>query len=267
MTLPATEHARTDPVIVLALPDSGADRLLSLLSASGELACTSWTGVLPLCDQAAKVWRQVENGNGPAGKTSALAAASIRAAITPLVTQILLGSGGRRWCELAVPGKEAAETFLGLFPGTRLVCLHREASEVMRAATARSPWGLAGPTYRAFVAAHPGSTVAALAAYWVTHTQALLEFERAHPQACLRVRFEDLPGPPGGMPEALGSFLGLAAAGYPGPSLRENGTQPAPHDEDIPPLAALPLDQIPPALLAQLNALLSQLGYPALGPG
>jgi hypothetical protein len=237
-----------------------------LLSASGELACTSGTGVLPLCDHAAQVWRHAETGNGQAGKVPALAAVSIRASIVPLITHILASTGARRWCELAVPMPGAAETFLSLFPGTRFVCLYREASQVIRAAITRSPWGLAGPAYRPFVAAQPGSTVAALAAYWATHAQALLAFERDHAQACLRVRFEDLPGTPGGLPAALSSFLGLAATGSHGPSGPYDDSPAAP-DEDASPLAPLPLDQIPLPLLTQVNALLGQLGYPALGLG
>jgi hypothetical protein len=254
------------PVVVLASPDSGGPRLLSLLSASGELACTSGTGVLPLCDQAAQVWRRVESGSPRAGRLSALAAKSIRASITPLIIQILASSGARRWCECAVPAREAAEAFLSLFPGTRFLCLHREVSQVIRAALARSPWGLAGQAYRPFIAAQPGSTVAALAAYWVAHTEALLAFEADHPDECLRVRFEDLPGSTGSIPAALNSFLGLAATGCPEPPSPCKKDPPGP-DADPPPSAPLPLEQLPSAVLAQVNDLVSRLGYPSLVPG
>jgi hypothetical protein len=260
---PVTERA---PVIVLASPDSGAQRLLSLLSAGGGLACTSGTGVLPLCEQAAHVWRRAETGNGQTGRLSSLAAKSIRTSVAPLVTQILASTGAQRWCEHAAPAPSAAGTFLGLFPGTRFVCLHREAGQVIRAALARSPWGLAGPAYRPFVAAQPGSSVAALAAYWAAHTEALLEFEAGHPDACLRVRFEDLPGMPGQIPAELSDFLGIAAVGYQGPPARHDDGDTAP-GEEVPPPPALPLDQVPPPLLTQVNGLLSQLGYPALVPG
>lgn len=254
------------PVVVLASPDSGGARLLSLLSASGELACTSGTGVLPLCEQAAQVWGHAENGGPRAGRLSALAAESIRTSITPLVMLILARSGARRWCECAVPARDAAEAFLALFPGTRFVCLHREASQVIRAALARSPWGLAGPTYRPFIAAQPGSTVAALAAYWAAHTEALLAFEADHPDECLRVRFEDLPGTGGSTPAALSSFLGLAATAYPGWPPTPRDDDPPEPGTDAPSSAGLPLGQLPPALLAQVNGLLGKLGYPFLVP-
>ena len=258
-----TERA---PVVVLASPDSGGPRLLSLLSASGELTCTSGTGVLPLCDQAAQVWRRVETGSSRDGRLSALAIKSIRASIALLVSQIVVGSGAQRWCECAVPAREAAETFLALFPATRFVCLHREASQVIRSALARSPWGVAGPVYRPFLAAHPGSTVAALASYWVTHTEALLAFEADHPDECVRVRFEELPSATGTAPVALSSFLGLAITDYPGPlCLREDDLpQPA---AGAPRSAALPLEQLPAAMLAEVNDLLRRLGYPSLVAG
>jgi hypothetical protein len=80
-----------------------------------------------------------ENGGPRARRLSALAAGSIRTSITPLVMLILARSGARRWCECALPARDAAEAFLALFPGTRFVCLHREASQVIRAALARSP--------------------------------------------------------------------------------------------------------------------------------
>jgi len=262
----SADQTSSAPVVVLASPDSGGPRLLSLLSASGELACTSGTGVLPLCDQAAQVWRRVENGSPRARRLSALATKSIRASITPLVIHILAGSGTQRWCECAVPAREAAETFLDLFPGTRFVCLHREASQVIRAALARSPWGLAGQAYRPFIAAQPGSTVTALAAYWVAHTEALLAFEADHPEDCLRVRFEDLPSAIGSPPAALNSFLGLATTGYPRPPSPREDDPPEPY-ADTPPSAALPLEQMPSAVLAQINGLLGQLGYPSLVPG
>lgn len=260
-----TERA---PVVVLASPDSGGSRLLSLLSADGELACTSGTGVLPLCEQAAQVWRRAENGGPRSGRLSALAVRSIRASITPLIMLILAGpaSGARRWCECAIPSREAAEAFLAIFPGTRFVCLHREASQVIRAALARSPWGLAGPAYRPFTAAQPGSTVAALAAYWATHAEALLAFEADHPDECLRVRFEDLPGATGSTPAALSSFLRLAATAYPERPAAPRDDDPPEPATDAPPSAALPLGQLPPALLAQVNDLLGQLGYPSLVP-
>ncbi len=139
-------------------------------------------------------------------------------------------------------------------------------AQVIRAALARSPWGLAGQAYRPFIAAQPGSTVAAPAAYWVAHAEALLSFEADHPDECLRVRFEDLPSAMESTPVALNSFLGLATTSYPRPPSPREDDPPEP-DADTPPSAALPLEQMPSALLARVNGLLGRLGYPSLVPG
>ena len=101
-----------------------------------------------------------------------------------------------------------------------------------------------------------------MTAYWVEHTGDLLAFERAHPQECLRVRFEDLTGARHATTERIEAFLGLDSLidGQAVPD--EDGRQlpsAGPRQE-----ANLPADLIPAHLLAQANELLRQLDYPAL---
>ena len=63
----------------------------------------------------------------------------------------------------------AAETFLGLYPGTRFLCLYRAWPDFIRAALEASPWGI--PIQgRAVLQEYPASPVAALTAYWVDGT-------------------------------------------------------------------------------------------------
>jgi hypothetical protein len=68
---------RPAPVIVLTDPHAGAWRLHSLLARQPDLACTSGTGILPLCEQAVATWRNVDGR--AARPLPTLAAASIRA--------------------------------------------------------------------------------------------------------------------------------------------------------------------------------------------
>jgi hypothetical protein len=76
------------PVIVLTYAHAGARQMQALLSAHTELACTTGTGLLPLCDHAARVWRHLE----PAGDgRSGLAASSIRALVAPAAATLLPG--------------------------------------------------------------------------------------------------------------------------------------------------------------------------------
>lgn len=71
--------------------------------------------------------------------------------------------------------------------------------------------GIADPALAPFTRAYPASTAAALAAYWTAHTRSLLAFEASHPQAVLRVRFEDLAAAGQRTARAVTSFLGAAS--------------------------------------------------------
>jgi hypothetical protein len=248
------------PIVVLATEYSGAERLRSLLDGLPGLARTSGTGILPLCEQAAAVWRKADGR--PDGQPSRLAVASTRALADGIITSVLAREGKQRWCEFCYAMPEVAGTFAQLYPGTRFVCLYRSCGGVIRAVLDASPWGIADPALVPFTRAYPASTAAALAAYWIAHTRSLLTFEAAHPQAVLRVRFEDLAPAGQQTGRAVTSFLAAASCDGDAVLTRASHGQP---DPVIPePKTDLPVGLIPPAVLAQANDLLRQLDYPAL---
>jgi hypothetical protein len=244
--------ASAAPVIVLAYPHAGADRLAALLARHPDLACTVGTGILPLCEQAANAWRAADGR--PGAQLTPLAEVSIRTLVTSIVTALLAREGKRLWCEIATASPGAAEAFVRLFPGTRIVCLHRACPEVVRAAVQASPWGLAGSAYAPFTTAHPASTVAALTAYWTARTASLLAFERANPGTCLRIRFEDLDAD---RVDSLFNSLDLEDPDPASPAWRND----APADPDRADAAGFPAGQLPPTLLKQASRLMEELGY------
>jgi hypothetical protein len=254
----AAESARAAPVIVMAYTGSGADQLRPALSVFPELTCTTGTGILPLCHQAVIAWQAVD-GHGGEG-FSPLGAASARTLSAGLVTAILAGNGGSRWCEFAFAPPVAAQTFVRLYPQARFLIVYRRADTVVRAIIDANRWGLAGPEFAPFVSANPASSVAALASYWVTRTTQQLEFEQAHPQSCLRVRIEDLNANAAQALLDIGDFLSLGVRdAAPWLAQDESGSQAA--EVNSPP-AGLPLAQIPAPLLRQLSELHRRLGYP-----
>lgn len=247
------------PVVVLAYAYSGAVRIQRLLSDTGVLACTAGTGLLPACDQAAAAWRQVDRRDGP---LSSLAIASIRALAGGMISVILAGAGRPRWCEIAFSPPSAAETFAQLYPGTKFVCLHRRCPDVIRAGVQANPWGLAGTSLARFTAAYPGSTAAAMAAYWAECTGPLLRFEEAHPAACYRLRYEDLADHPDQEARKLFAFLGLdPAISFPGP-----GATLPPGEQTRADLAEarVPAGHLSPELTERVNDLQARLKYPPL---
>jgi len=252
--------AARSTLIVLTYQHAGAERLRSLLTRDPDLACTKGTGILPLCDSAAATWRGVEGRSADAA-LSRLAASSIRALTMPVITSVLARQGGRRWCEFAHAPPRVAETFLQLYPQTRVLCLHRSCVDVIDTAIHAEPWGLSDPGYASFTAAYPASTVAALTAYWNAFTAQLIAFEELHPDTCRRVRYEDLAD--GQYPGDLFAFLGMEA---PRPGLADLMSP----DDAKPALgragrAPFPADQIPAQVLAQADNLGRKLGYPPLG--
>lgn len=251
------------PVLVLAYPYSGADRIHRLLSGSGTLACTSGTGLLPLCDQAAAAWRRVDDRDGP---LSQLAASSIRALASSMISVILADAGKSRWCEISFSPPSTAETFLQLYAGTRFVCLHRSCPDVIRAGIEANPWGLTGTGFAPFVTAYPGSSAAAIAAYWAERTEPLLRFEEAYPAACRRVRFEDLVDHPDREARDISAFLDLDAA-IPFPDPDAVASSALTHEEAAPgvtpglTLAEVPAGHIPLPLLERVNDLQARLRF------
>jgi sulfotransferase family protein len=242
------------PVIVLAYPGSGAGDLHDLLGHCKGLCCTSGTGLLPLCEVAAATWRRID---GRDGALTPLALASIRAVTGGLISVAQATLGGTRWCEIAFSPPAGADTFLQLYPAARVVCLHRSCAEVIRAGVLACPWGIAGTAFAAFASAFPASPAAAIAAFWASRTEQLLQFEDAHPGSSLRVRHEDLAGEPGRAAGAISAFLDvdLPAAGF----LARGGDEAAADG-----LGKLQADQIPPPLLARVNELQDLFGYPPI---
>jgi hypothetical protein len=246
------------PIVVLATAYSGGGRLRYLLDRHPQLACTSGTGILPLCEQAMTAWRNAEGR--PGGSPSTLAVTSTRALADSIITSVLAREGKQRWCEVATANVKAAEAFLRLYPGARMLCLYRACPDVVRAILDASPWGIADPAFAPFTRMYPASTVVGLTAYWVAHTGPLLAFEQSHPQACLRIRFEDLTTGHQETAQRLMSFIGIAGLDGQAPPAGDSQTPPASDSHE----ADLPADLIPPMMLAEVNDLLRQLDYPQL---
>lgn len=247
--------ARSAPVIVLTYSHAGGEQLSSLLARHPDLACTKGTGILPMCEQIAAAWRAVDGR--PPGPPSQLAETSTRALATSMITALLARQGKRRWCEVAIASPDAAAVFVCLFPGTRVVCLHRSCPDVVQAAVRASPGGLTAPAYAPFATAYPASTTAALIAYWAARTTALLAFEEGHPGICQRVRYEDLAdGSLSGLPE----FLGLAGPGF-RPAAWLNAETAARPRGAAGPDAEFPAGPVPPSLAERANGLMEKLGY------
>jgi hypothetical protein len=185
------------PVIILTYVNSGAERLRALLSGDRRIKCTATSGVLPLCHNASNVWRRAESRREG---ISELGLRSIRMMVSLLMLPLTANDMSAVWCETCIAPAYYAEDFVKLFPGTRYICLHRECSSVLRMEEPAADRDPAGDSC--------GQHAAHVVSYWVTRTEMLLEFEKAHPEICLRVRYEDLQSSQEAADSIFG-FLGL----------------------------------------------------------
>jgi hypothetical protein len=244
----------SSPVLVLSYAYSGAGVVQDDLATGTDLACTAGTGIVPLSAAAAETWRGLEGRPGQA--MSPLALSSIRRLVIAQITVILAGHGGRRWCELVTAPAGTADQFLRVFPGTRVVCVHRACAEMIRVGVGSNPWGVYGQALVPYLLAYPGSSVAALAAYWVSSTEQLLAFEKANPQAVHRLRYEDVTAHPGSALVEVRTSLGLTGCA-PGGSRPEPSGPVPPETADL----EVPMEMIPLPLREHIARLESELGY------
>jgi hypothetical protein len=247
------------PIIVLSYPHSGAGKLSRLLSASGSLACTSGTGIVPLCHTAMVTWQQAEESGQPG---SALAAKSVRALATQMITIILARTGASRWCETTFTNNAAATIFRQIFPAATFVCVHRSLRAVLAEGIRAYPWGLGASPFWPFAGPHPGNDASTITAFWAARTEDLLAFEASHSAACVRIRHEDLVADTGARAAELYTHLGLnssdlTALSHLPPDVGHHDGRDEPDQQ-----RALPVDHLPPKLLAKATELHRKLDYP-----
>jgi protein-tyrosine sulfotransferase len=243
------------PIIILATPYVGAEMVSDHLSTISSVACTSRTGVVPMCEVLSLTWQRVER-RGPG--LSQLAVSSIRNLADVMIGVVLAESGGQRWCEAAICGAGPARTFLKIFPETQFICVYRRCDGVISEVLDNNVNGLGGTEFWPYASATQGNNVAMVAAHWADHVESLLDFEAFHLRSCLRIRREDLVS---GMDEELekvSSFLGLSAP------CTAVADQPSPSTLDAGPPRRWSLDRMPAELLSRVNKLHSLLGYESL---
>jgi hypothetical protein len=246
------------PIVVLSYAHSGAQHVQAGLAAGTELACTSGTGILPLCVAAAEAWRRVE---GVAGRRmSRLATATVRGLVTAQVTTILAGAGKLRWCELATIAPSAAELFLQIFPQAVFVCVHRSCLDMVDTGIRANPWGLQSQWMMPYLQRYSANSVASLAAYWADSAEGLLAFEKANPGSTRRVRYEDAAVTADETLSAVRAWLQLPAERS--STFSAQSAFPEPVAQPLPPdRPEVPVEMIPQQLRQRITRLQVELGY------
>jgi len=275
------------PIIILTYARSGAALLASLLESDPRILLIRRVDAVAICATLASSWRSL---TGAQQELPDGAGDAIRSMIHAMIlTQRT--DGAVRWSTFSVGTAEVADSFAALYPEAKFICLYRSCADTIYSALAVCPWGLTGYGFDRFASAHPGNSVAALAEYWVTHTERLIEFERAHLHQCHRIRYEDFRAKQSVVLSRMYAYLGLRT---PAPSADVQGqaqpvsrsspvtgpswppSRPAILDWRLVPVSSpaaaevgggahVPRALIPQHLAKRADALSTLLGYPPIG--
>jgi Sulfotransferase family len=213
---PAWEEPCRSPVFVLSASRSGSTLMRFILDSHPDLACPPETGVTAACTGLMRSWDILEKASTSdradteaarqAGSPRALAA--VRATVDGIYGRYLWRRGKRRWCDKSLDSHQGAELAVRLYPEAKFICLYRHCMDVIASGVGACPWGLHRFGFDGFATQYPGNSVAAIGSYWLAAVQSIMAFEERHPDACHRVRYEDLVTAPEETAAAIFSFLG-----------------------------------------------------------
>jgi protein-tyrosine sulfotransferase len=260
--------------LVVGAARSGTTLLRVLLDCHPEIGCPGEAGIPALIAHLSRVWmtvdgREPSSPNIPAEVRREIASA----ALAPM----------RHYCEIhdkrlyvdkSLDSVHLLPIVHDFVPNGRYVLLFRHVLDTVLSGIEASPWGFNAYGYPSYVQAN--NFVAGLVAYWQDHVAAAIEWESAHSTQCLRVRYEDLVARPAETLAGIHRFLGVEerpelaasalerAASVAGPGDHKVlGTQRV-HQESVGRGKRVPINMIPPFLLAATNEALVALGYQAL---
>jgi protein-tyrosine sulfotransferase len=276
-----SDYFEPPPCFILCAARTGSTLLRRVLDAHPDIYCPAEMNVASIC-QAMHFFvegasQEATNGCKDADQLS-------RDAVHKVVGAAAAAEGKRRWCDKSLSSIDNAQLLKHVFPEATFICLYRQCADVVASAIDATPWGfggggpLAGYGYESYVRDSPRNFVFALAAYWADKTAAALEFQSSHPDQTYSLRYEDLVRNPASTLERLYRWLGEEwDEAFADPEYIFNrvssrdglGDHKAVYTSRFEAGAGgrgwtIPLELIHPNLVARIDALNADLGYPTL---
>lgn len=266
------------PIFVLCYARSGSTLLRYVLDTHPQIIAPPELHLLLAAKQLAWVFEHtaaVPSTSAHAFDPKGHAIDQLRTTMSAIMDEHAARAGKPIWAEKSVSSVDHVDLLEQLYPQARVICLHRQAPDVMAscAQAAQQRQGVFG--FEPFVAAAAGNPVDGLADYWLDKTRRLLDIEDRLPQQCYRLRYEDLVGDPQPSLETLFGFLELPLpAGMldsifttphvVGPGDSKILTATGIHTNSIGHGNRLTMDRLSAERCEQIDALHTRLGYPAL---
>lgn len=306
-------NGRGDPqlALIVGAARSGTTLLRTILDAHVEIGCPAEAGLPALMSHMAAVWATIdadivedtpaadpERGAAPGvdGQTAptdgrdptpapppkdigprvpAPAREWIHATTVTAMRRYTDRAGARLYVDKSLDSVYHLALVHQLFPELRCVLAFRHVMDTIQSGLDASPWGFQAYGYAPYVQTSPGNAVAALARYWLDHVTTALEWEKTHPETCMRVRYEDLVTDEARVVAELQRFLGVRPDLGVVRRALDRGPMRGPGDYKIEHTTTIhaasighgkrvPVDMLPPPLLSAVSEKLLQLDYPAL---
>ncbi len=201
-------------IVVLCYSRSGSTLLRYILDAHPSVFCPPELHLAAILSQVARymsknLFFRLSSDEGTVEEQSAEAVAALAAGI---VASSLSRAGKARFCDKSVSSLENVETVLKVFPDAQFVCLHRNAFDHQRSALEAIEKVPDGDSFgfADFVQGANGEAAAGVVDYWLHNESALLDFQHAHADRAISVRYEDLVLSPYSTLAALFDFLQLS---------------------------------------------------------
>lgn len=279
MTNANDRHAEPvkQPIFILSCVRSGSTMLRCIIDTHPNLCSPGHLSLGPLCaDLYGAAYYTL--GKLPNIETEQqreqLAITETRRVVDDLLGRYAQGKGKKNWCEKSTVNIDYLKMLAKVFPQAKYICLYRNCLDVAYSCIKFSPLGYMAEL-APYVQRHPTNFVAAMMDNWQEKTGKLMAFEQAHAEQCIRINYESLVLQPEPVLAKLFDFLdepwdaGLIDSIFKLPHDQGDGDvkvwfSDKINQDSIGNGTAIPLPAIPGDLMAGIDRLHRQLGYPTI---
>jgi hypothetical protein len=246
-----------------------------LLDAHPEIGCPSESGMATLAADLERAWGAIcsDIAREPVTSLPVPVLRKLRASARGPMDHYRAQTGKRLYCDKSLDTPDHLDVLGRVFPGARYILLARHVFDVVSSALEVSPYGFSAFGYAPYVQRSVENFVAPLVEHWIARLRPGVAWATTHPGTCHVIRYEDLVTDPRRILSELFVFLGVAvdvsivdtalrSATY--PQARGDakiGFTLAVHSKSVGRGKRVPLELVPPLLMAEANELLALLGY------
>jgi protein-tyrosine sulfotransferase len=268
----------TRPIFVLSCERAGSTLLRYIVDTHPDVASPAELNLGELCDalyhSVYYSLAQVVASDEP--ERASRAAEKVRQIVSALMDEYTTAKGKSVWCEKTPRNLQSLRTLDTVFPDARYICLHRNCMDVVHSSLEVN-WPSFMDQLAPYIRRNHENLTAAVVDSWIDKTGKLLAFERENQGKCFRMTYESLVIEPVASLDAMFDFLGLRFDPRLLDSVFLSWHDAGPGDDRIHFTKAISKRslgkgslvsraKIPSDLLGQMNALLSELDYPPVGP-